>query len=105
MTKPIAPDDVVAAKTATIPDEVFEAFNEAIARHWNGRTSTFTQDEVVKAIELKLNGRMTKQELFANGCLDVEDSYRALGWTVDYDKPGYCETYAANFTFKKKVYR
>lgn len=32
--------------------------------------------------------------------LDVEDVYRAAGWEVTYDKPGYNETYDATFTFR-----
>lgn len=102
MTKPISPDEVVAKKTATIPDEVFDAFNEVIGAHWNGSESTFSQDEVVGVILSKLGDRLTSAELFKNHYLDVEPSYRAAGWIVEYDKPAYCETYAANFTFRKK---
>ncbi len=31
--------------------------------------------------------------------LNVEELYRAQGWTVTYDKPGYNESYPATFTF------
>jgi len=101
MTKPLSPDDVVAKKTSSIPSEVFDAFNEVIGAHWNGRESNFTQDEVVAVILQKLGDRITRQALFDRGYLDIESSYRAEGWRVEYDKPAYCETYAANFTFRK----
>lgn len=100
MTKPIKPDDVEKLKTSTIPAEVFAAFNEAIAKHWNGSSSTFTQDSVMAGVL----GRMPnthRHDVFANNWLDVEDSYRAEGWHVEYDKPGYNESYAATFTFKR----
>jgi hypothetical protein len=102
MTKPISPNEVVSTKTASIPAEVFDGFNEVIGAHWDGHSSTFTQDEVVEVILQKLGDRMTRQELFDRHYLDVEPSYRAAGWHVEYDKPAYCETYAANFTFRKK---
>jgi hypothetical protein len=41
-------------------------------------------------------------EIFHRGWLDVEDAYRAEGWTVVYDKPGYNESYAASFTFSAR---
>ena len=30
------------------------------------------------------------------------DNRKPSGWEVVYDKPGYCETYKANYTFTKK---
>jgi hypothetical protein len=34
--------------------------------------------------------------------MDFEPFYEKAGWKVVYDKPGYCESYAANFTFTRK---
>ena len=33
--------------------------------------------------------------------MDIESIYRADGWGVYYDKPGYNETYTATFEFTK----
>lgn len=101
MTKPIKPSEVVALKTtAVIPGEVFAAFNEAIARHWDGKVSTFTQDEVVEAIRARIP--LTERAwIYQNKWLDVEPSYRAEGWVVEYDKPVFDESYKATFTFRK----
>jgi hypothetical protein len=101
MTKPIKPDEVDELKTASIPDEVFAAFNARIAENWDGSSSSFTQTDVVASILTRMPA-MTSSELFKKGWLDVEESYRAVGWSVEYDKPGYCEEYEATFTFKKK---
>jgi hypothetical protein len=102
VTKPISPSDVGKAKTSRFPPAVLEAFNEAIAKHWDGRAATFTQREVADAIAAKLPD-VTREQIYENRWLDVEDSYRASGWQVEYDKPGYCETYEARFTFKRRT--
>ncbi len=98
MTKPIKPSEVTKLKTGTIPAEVFAAFNECIAKHWDGRRSRFTQDAVIASVL----GRMPTTErhtLFENKWLDVEDCYRGEGWLVDYEKPGDNEPGPAVFTF------
>jgi len=98
--KPISPDNIVELKLNTIPDVVIESFNVMIPRKWNGYSSTITQDEIIDEIQKKSN--YSRSEIFKNKWLDVEDIYRAEGWVVIYDKPGYNETYPATFEFKKK---
>ena len=100
--KPINPDKVQAAKNQLIPDGVIGAFNELIAEKWiaGTRSASFTQDEVIDRVLIKMPG-VTRQELFERHYLDVEPKYRAVGWIVEYDKPGYSESYKAHFTFKK----
>lgn len=103
---PIKPDEVSSKKEDLIPDEVIDAFNECIISEWNGRSSLFRQDEVIKVIMKKLDAAFpeknyTRQNVFDNRWLDVEDIFRAEGWKVEYDKPAYCEIYAATFEFSK----
>lgn len=43
-----------------------------------------------------------RQEIFDNGWLDIETVYEDSGWSVEYDKPGYNESYEASWTFKPK---
>ena len=43
-----------------------------------------------------------RQELFDNHYLDIEPAYRNAGWKVEFDKPGYNETYDSYFVFSKK---
>ncbi len=101
MVKPITPAEAKKIKNTTFPKEVIEGFNEAIAKHLRGNSARFTQDEVVELIMNKgINA--SRAQLFDNGWMDVEDTYRELGWKVVYDKPGYCETYPATFTFSIK---
>lgn len=103
MSKPIRPDEVTSLKAQTLPDEVFDVFNAAIAKHWDGRSATFTQDEVVAALAEKLS--TSREDLYARKLLDVEDVYRAAGWSVEYNRPGYNETYRATFTFSRRKER
>lgn len=101
MTRPIKPSELIGAKKKSFPDAVLEGFNELIVEKWDGTSSTFTQDAVIERI-LSKDGTLTRGSLFAKGLLDVEPVYEAAGWRVEYDKPGYCETYSATFTFKKR---
>lgn len=105
MTKTITPSEVTGKKTESIPEEVFEAFNELIAEGWDGHSSIVVQCRVVSLIFEKMKRKdpiFTRQSIFDKHWLDVESSYRAAGWKVVYDKPAYCETYEANFRFIKK---
>lgn len=94
--KPITPAEVVDAKAESIPDEVFAAFNKCIAANWDGHQSTIKQSDVVTLIKQGNPGLLLDYR-----CLDVEPIYRKAGWIVEYDKPGYNESYPATFTFKK----
>ena len=100
MTKPITPKEALSLKRASIPDEVYEAFNELIASEISASGyCTIYQDKVVKLIQSKLDCK--RAEVFSKGWLDVEEQYIKAGWDVKYDKPGYNETYEANFVFSK----
>jgi len=46
--------------------------------------------------------KFKKNDIFEKNFLDFESVFRNVGWSVEYDKPGYCESYDAFFTFKKK---
>lgn len=100
MSKPITPDQITPRKQDLIPDAVIDVFNDLIAKHWNGNRSVVKQKDVVAL--LVANHNMTREDIYNNHYLDVEDIFRRAGWHVEYDKPGYNETYDATFIFKKK---
>ena len=103
MVKPISPKDVVTAKQESLPDEVIEAFNELIGENWKGTYSKFKQKEVVIRIKVKLQSTtLTSDQIHDKNWLDVEDVYRKAGWKVEYDGPGFNESYDATFKFRKK---
>jgi hypothetical protein len=99
MTGPIRPEDVARTKSHSIPDAVFDVFNQLIARGWNGRSSVVVQDEVVDLLTTTYG--MNRADIFAQNMLDVEEAYRGKGWKVVYDKPAYNESYPAKFEFSK----
>lgn len=100
-TKPIKPSEIVSAKRETIPGQVFAAFNTCIANAFRGKSAKVLQKDVIAEI-MKRMPSVDRNEIFNGGWLDVEDVYRAEGWTVEYDKPGYNESYPATFTFSTR---
>lgn len=104
MSGPIKPSEVAAAKANAIPNEVYEAFNELIAKNWDGHEAVVGQGEAASLALDKLNTgdrEVTSAQLYANHWMDVEGAYRKMGWRVEYDKPGYCEDYEPTYTFRK----
>jgi hypothetical protein len=105
---PIKPSEVVALKKNYIPGFVFQGFNSCIAKHYNNGYASFTQDQVIEEIikqwrlSIDLDTEVTRDLIFQNKWLDVEGVYREQGWMVEYDAPGYNESYSAKFTFKTK---
>jgi hypothetical protein len=100
MTQPIAPSEARKTFINNIPGFVIESFNELIVENLNGRYATVLQKEAVTRIKKK----MPDGERFNDRWLDIEDVYRANGWVVKYDKPGYNESYEPSFEFKDKEY-
>lgn len=98
--KPISPDEIAEAKQGVIPGYVFAAVNDMIARCYSSGYARFTQDDLIEEIQSRTT--VSRTTLFQKGYLNFEEAYRAQGWSVVYDKPGYNESYKANFTFKKK---
>lgn len=108
MRKPqgITPGEVLNLKEKQIPDEVFEAFDELIAKDFQHGSATVMQKEVsllaLKKLKAAGHRGMTQQKIFDNHWLDVEAIYRQRGWNVEYDKPAYNESYEASFRFSKR---
>jgi hypothetical protein len=101
--KAITPDEALKSKFENhVPDEVLEAANECIAKNLNSYgISKFTQTDLVDLILEKMP-EMNQDRIFKEKWLDLEPFYRAAGWKVVYDKPGWNETGAATFEFSKK---
>ncbi len=97
---PIKASEIDKVRHQAIPDVVVEAFNELILKNFSSGSATVMQDDVAKLIVQK---GLKRQDIFDNHWLDVEDLYRKNGWKVDYDKPGYNESYNAYFVFSAKT--
>ena len=99
MIKPISPKQVDKLHQLQLPDEVIDAFNQAIAKEWDGSQAIIKQNEIAEIIASKMDIAVAK--VYELGYLNIEKIYEKSGWTVHYDKPAYCETYEATFTFSK----
>lgn len=100
MVKAIRPVEVASTKAGLLPDGVIEVWNALIAKNFSNGKATVLQNEAVAALMEKMS--VDRQYVFEMKWLDIEDVYRDQGWDVVYDKPAYCETYEANFTFRPK---
>ena len=98
--KPVEPSEIHLKKKEIFPDEVIDAFNQLIIKNFDGNSAFIKQEDAIKLIQSKME--ITRENLFKNKWLDVEEIYRYYGWNVVYDKPGYNETYEPSFTFTKK---
>jgi hypothetical protein len=97
---PISPDEVGALKTKLIPVWVFSVWDKLIATAWDDTSAVVKQADAETALSAANPGEPV--DIIRSGWLDIEDSYRSTGWSVEYDKPGYNESYGAIFTFRKK---
>lgn len=101
--KVFTPKDAKEHKLASIPDFVYRAFNNLLAKNYDAYSTVILQNEVItEIIRLCPLDDITVQTIWENKWLDVEDEYRKNGWEVEYDKPGLGETYLARFIFKPK---
>lgn len=98
MTEAISPHEIAAAKQAILPEGVIKCWNDMIAKNYSGHEAYIVQKDIIDALVSTLG--VSRQEVFDNHWLDVESIYQARGWKVTYDKPGFSETYEANFTFR-----
>ena len=95
---PISPEDIPEKKAEVIPPFVYDVFNDLIAQNYTNHCAKVYQKDVVKKITEKTEGKPWPIEW-----LNVEEVYRARGWKVYYDRPGYYESYDAYFEFTKPL--
>jgi len=104
--QPISPQEALDAKITTIPDWMIETVNEMLTSRMTKRPYiTLLQKDICNAAIKKAaeaGVKTSSSEIYAEHWMDFEPFYEKAGWKVAYDKPAYCETYEANFTFTKK---
>lgn len=95
---PISPEEVRKSRIDYIPSIIFETINELITNNFDGKRSVVKQDDILNRVCTEGSG-LSREKVFEHHYLDIEDFYRQKGWKVEYDKPAYCESYPATFTF------
>ena len=102
MSGPLSPREIENKKERAIPELVFEAFNEMIAREFfRGQATVMQKDVVERILEKMAPSEQQRADIFDKRWLDVEEAYRRVGWRVEFEKPGYNENFAAFFIFTK----
>lgn len=102
MILPISPQEAAKSVKAVIPECIIAATNKLLVKNLNGKSAKILQDEIVKEVCAdKDDPDAFREQIFANKWLDIEETYRKVGWKVTYDKPAYYETYSAYFIFEK----
>ena len=107
--KPISPGQVAAEKCKHLPDAVIEVWNKMIAEKYSNGSSLIYLDDAVEALEnistepgVDSPVTVSRCYIYGAGWLDIEPIFEEAGWKVDYDKPGYNETYKATYLFTRK---
>lgn len=107
MIRPFSPDQALANKKEAIPPFVIEAVNTLLTKKFNGVSCSITQKEVIELAEqIALTNKTmpdwaSPQSFFDEHWLDFEPIFREVGWKVEYDKPGWDETYEPFWKFER----
>lgn len=98
LTAPISPEQAAGLKPAVIPAAVYQAFNHFLILRSDGNGSIrIWQKELVDKVHSLMPD--IEQKFPHRDWLNVEDTYRKLGWTVTFDRPGFNENYDSSWTF------
>jgi len=111
--KALSPEEVRKKKVEEFEPDIIQAVNNLLVKNYNlndshGVSITILQKEVleeffkVKGIEQDEKIVSIKKQLFAEKQMDFEDLYRKVGWKVNFDKPGYDESYEPKYIFENK---
>jgi hypothetical protein len=100
MVSPYSPAQAKEERAQTTPAAVITVVNELLAQRSENQRITITQEEVVEALIERFI--IPRENIFLNYMLNFESAYRANGWNVEYDKPGWNESYKAHWVFSQK---
>lgn len=95
--KAISPNEAKELHVVEIPDSMIEVVNELLVKHVNPNSNnqyfSITQKEVIDLYVARF-GEKPKWEW-----LNFEPIYKKQGWNVEYDRPGFNESYGAFWRF------
>lgn len=104
MNKALSPKEAITRAKNEVPELVFQAWNNLIVENLKvqgGKASSeFLLEELANQITLIMS--ISYEQAKQNGWFDLEDIFRDKGWKVEFDRPGYNESYSPKFTFKSK---
>lgn len=102
MSKALTPQEAIIRFTNEIPEPVFEVWNSLIVGNLKVQNGNVNSEFFLEDLTEKLTTVMNVSRELAKdkGWFDLEDIFRDKGWKVEFNKPGYNESYPAYFKFK-----
>lgn len=79
---PVRPEEVGALKVGDIPDAVFEIVNQLLVERSGQQIIAIRQGEIMNCLDEK---GLSRREIFEKRWLDIENSYREVGWIVTFE--------------------
>jgi hypothetical protein len=102
LPKPFTPAQAKAEKVNTIPWMIIEATNQLLAEKHSNYIRIDVDEIIKRAISLDTTNKLKRADIFKNHWMDIEDVYRAQGWSVSHDSSDYTDSHSYSyFTFKK----
>jgi hypothetical protein len=102
LVKPFTPAEAQASQSNRIPDVVITAVNQLLAEKYTNYVIRFTQPELEQKLSTLGVSKTAISLMYENHQFDFESAFRQFGWIVEYDRPGYNESYAPSYTFKRQ---
>lgn len=104
MIKALSPSEVIAANKSAVASKAFDVvtgvFNSLLQEAFDGKSAVITQSAAVEAVARTMG--IPRDEVFSNGYLNVEHSFRRAGWRCNYVKPDFNSLDEARFIFEPK---
>lgn len=99
--KPISPGEAKKRKSFSLHPTIIELVNEHLTKHAGASTITMSQDALVEKF-MQRHPHFDREKLFTDKMLDIESTYERSGWIVEYDSPGYNESYRPSWSFEPR---
>ena len=101
MIKPLSPAEAKKLAADRIPDELIEVVNEMLVKQGYKDRIILLQKDIIADL-LNKTDKYSRAEIFNLGLLDFESRFEAVGWKIDFAKPGNGDDFEAQFIFSPK---
>jgi len=96
----LGPNEMITQWQQALPDAVIETFNELLAKHFNGKTASIKEKELLDALEAK--ELSTKEVTDQRWLFQTQELYKEKGWKVLYRSPNWEQDFNPYFQFDLK---
>lgn len=96
----LSPNEMIEQWQLALPDEVIEAFNEMLIKHFNGADAKILEKDLLAAVKKK--GVSQQQVEDQRWLQQTRQLYEEQGWKVDHKTPGWDDDFDSYFYFQVK---